>query len=215
MTEPATGDGVSGDARARDRRSLRREARAARAALSPAERRRAAQAICRHLTTALRAEGLLAPGKRIAVYLAVRGELDLEGFMARARAQHCRLFLPRVTDRRQGRMTFSPAGPQLRRGAFGIPEPAGHGRCAAQWLQVVLLPVVGFDGVGNRLGSGAGFYDRALAFRGLRRRWRGPRLIGVAHSCQRLPSLPTLPTDVPLDAVVTEQGFFSLPGGPR
>jgi 5-formyltetrahydrofolate cyclo-ligase len=210
MADPAV-DSVNIDDPTRDRRILRRQARAARAALSPAERDRAARAISRHLIALLRARGLLAPGRRIAVYRAVRGEIGVEAFMARA--QRCQLFLPRVTGQRQGRMTFSPAGARLRRGAFGIPEPDSQLRCSAQWLHVVLLPLVGFDEAGNRLGSGAGFYDRALAFRSRRRRWRGPRLIGIAHSCQRLSRLPTLTTDVPLDAVVTENGFFSLSGG--
>jgi 5-formyltetrahydrofolate cyclo-ligase len=212
MADPAVGRMTGGD-QADDRRSLRRQARKARAALSPAERARAATAISRHLIALLRARGLLAPGRRIAVYRAVRGEIGVEGFMARTR--RCHLFLPRVTDQRRGRMTFSPAGSRMRRGAFGIPEPDSRIRCNAQWLHVVLLPLVGFDDAGNRLGSGAGFYDRALAFRSRRRRWRGPRLIGIAHSCQRLPPLPTLSTDVPLDAVVTEKGFFSLSGGSR
>ena len=58
-------------------------------------------------------------------------------------------------------------------------------------------------------------WNRALAFRAWRDHWRGPRLIGVAHSCQRTAALPTLPTDIPLDAVVTEKGFFSLSGATR
>lgn len=212
MAQTAVGS-VTGDDPMRDRRALRRQARTARAALTPAERARAARAIARHLIAALRAHGLLAPGRRIAVYRAVRGEIGVERFMAHA--GRCALFLPRVTGQRQGRMTFSPAGSRLRRGAFGIPEPDSKVRCDARWLHVVLLPLVGFDEAGNRLGSGAGFYDRALAFRALRRRWCGPRLIGIAHSCQRLPHLPTLPTDVPLDAIITENGFFSCSGALR
>jgi len=210
MADPAVGSVIIDDP-TRDRRMLRRQARAARAALTPAERDRTARAISRHLIALLRARGLLAPGRRIAVYHAVRGEIDVEALMPQAR--RCHLFLPRVTDQRQGRMTFSPAGSRLRRGAFGIPEPDSQLRCSAQWLHVILLPLVGFDDAGNRLGSGAGFYDRALAFRSRRRRWLGPRLIGIAHSCQRLSRLPTLSTDVPLDVVITEKGFFPTSGG--
>ena len=68
---------------------------------------------------------------------------------------------------------------------------------------------------GHRLGSGAGYYDRAFAFRAGLGRWRGPRLIGVAHSCQRAAAIAALPTDVALDAVVTEKGFFSCSGADR
>ena len=146
---------------------------------------------------------------------AVEWDKKRVGHLAYAMAAQCSVFLPRVTAPRLGRMTFSPATATRRRGAFGIPEPDSRERIDARWLQVVLLPLVGFDDEGNRLGSGAGFYDRALAFRAWRDHWRGPRLIGVAHSCQRTATLPTLPTDIPLDAVVTEKGFFSLSGATR
>ena len=197
------------------RRELRRKARAARAALPFEERRHAEQAIARHLAAHLRGTGSLSPRTRIAGYLAVRSEIGVADFLAYAMAAQCSVFLPRVTAPRLGRMTFSPATATRRRGAFGIPEPDSCERIDARWLQVVLLPLVGFDDEGNRLGSGAGFYDRALAFRARRDHWRGPRLIGVAHSCQRTATLPTLPTDIPLDAVVTEKGFFSLSGATR
>jgi 5-formyltetrahydrofolate cyclo-ligase len=194
---------------------LRRKARAARAALPLEERRHAEQAIARHLAAHLRGTGSLSPRTRIAGYLAVRSEIGIADFLACAIDAQCSVFLPRVTAPRLGRMTFSPATANRRRGAFGIPEPDSRERIDARWLQVVLLPLVGFDDEGNRLGSGAGFYDRALAFRAWRDHWRGPRLIGVAHSCQRTAALPTLPTDIPLDAVVTEKGFFSLSGATR
>ena len=197
------------------RRELRRKARAARAALPFEERRHAEQAIAHHLAAHLRGTGSLSPRTRIAGYLAVRSEIGVADFLAYAMAAQCSVFLPRVTAPRLGRMTFSPATATRRRGAFGIPEPDSCERIDARWLQVVLLPLVGFDDEGNRLGSGAGFYDRALAFRAWRDHWRGPRLIGVAHSCQRTAALPTLPTDIPLDAVVTEKGFFFLSGATR
>lgn len=197
------------------RRGLRRQARAARAALPPEERRRAERAISRHLIVHLRGTGSLSPRTRIAGYLAVRSEIGIADFLACAIDAQCSVYLPRVTAPRLGRMTFSPAAATRRRGAFGIPEPDSRERIDARWLQIVLLPLVGFDDEGNRLGSGAGFYDRALAFRAWRDHWRGPQLIGVAHSCQRTAALPTLPTDIPLDAVVTENGFFSLSGATR
>lgn len=191
-----------------ERAELRRRLRRRRAALPPLERARAARAIAAHLAAA----GLLRPGLRIGAYLAVRSEISLAPFIDLARRAGCRLWLPRITDTRTHRMGFVPAGAALRRGPHGIPEPAAGAHCAAQWLQVILVPLVGFDAAGHRLGSGAGYYDRALAFRTGRRRWRGPRLIGVAHSCQQAAAIAALPTDVPLDAVVTEKGLFSCSG---
>jgi 5-formyltetrahydrofolate cyclo-ligase len=104
-------------------------------------------------------------------------------------------------------MVFVPPGPRLRINRYGIAEFDSSQRAAPWSMQYVFLPLVGFDARGNRLGMGAGFYDRALAFRRQRRHWRGPRLIGIAHSCQEAPSIEPLATDIPLDAVVTERGI--------
>ena len=74
-------------------------------------------------------------------------------------------------------------------------------------LDLVLVPLVGFDGAGNRLGMGGGFYDRSFAFLG-QRRWRRPRLVGVAFDLQRVDRLPRRAWDVPLDAVASERGCY-------
>jgi 5-formyltetrahydrofolate cyclo-ligase len=108
-------------------------------------------------------------------------------------------------------MTFVALAPgsAARRNSYGIEEPAAATRCvAAVGLDVVLVPVVGFDRRGNRLGMGAGFYDRALQRRlDARRPWRRPRLVGVAFACQELPAIAASPWDVPLDLIVTERGI--------
>jgi len=117
-----------------------------------------------------------------------------------------RVYLPRIVNYRTSRMEFiADRGLPLRPNRFRIGEPVSGIRIGARALAVVLLPLVGFDGQGNRLGSGAGYYDRLLAFR---HRTRGrPLLVGVAFECQRCPGLESAPHDVPLDAVVTEAGI--------
>jgi 5-formyltetrahydrofolate cyclo-ligase len=77
-------------------------------------------------------------------------------------------------------------------------------------LDVILMPLVAFDGQGNRLGMGAGYYDRTLAFLRHRRHWRKPRIIGLAYEFQRMPALPAEPWDVPLDGIITEAGFYKI-----
>jgi 5-formyltetrahydrofolate cyclo-ligase len=76
----------------------------------------------------------------------------------------------------------------------------------ARSLSVVLMPLLGFDGAGTRLGSGAGYYDRVFAFRRRRHSWHRPLLVGVAFACQRVDHIELGRHDVPLDAIVTEQG---------
>ncbi len=77
-------------------------------------------------------------------------------------------------------------------------------------LDALILPLLAFDTQGQRLGMGGGFYDRSLAALRHRRRWRRPRLLGVAHGFQEVSELPREPWDVPLDGIVTEQGYRSF-----
>jgi 5-formyltetrahydrofolate cyclo-ligase len=69
---------------------------------------------------------------------------------------------------------------------------------------------VAFDRRGARLGHGAGFYDRALAFRRFRNHWRGPRLVGLAYAFQVVPHIPVTANDVFMDVIVTDGGIDEL-----
>mgnify|MGYP001805942608 CR=1 FL=1 len=102
-------------------------------------------------------------------------------------------------------------GDRLRPNRFGISEPIGRGRHLIQprRLDLMILPLVGFDAQGHRLGMGGGFYDRTLAYRQRHSQWRRPRLIGVAHECQRLDQLEPRPWDVRLDAILTESRLYN------
>ncbi len=181
--------------------------RARRRALSAAELRAASQRIARHILSA----GRLRPGQRIAIYVARGGEVD-PAPLARALLQRgCSLWLPRITSMRGARMSFAPALPRRRLNRLGIPEPRTCQRLAAHWLHIVVLPLVAFDSSGNRLGQGAVYYDRALAFRLRRRTWRGPWLLGLAHRFQQCAVLGRGRYDVSLDAVATEDGLIRFP----
>ena len=180
--------------------------RARRRLVSTVERRNAAESFARIASRAL----LLRPGKRIAVYQAVGHEADVSALIRLARRRGCKLYLPRVTDRRRSRMQFVgfDAGSTMRRGLFGIPEPAdAKAAVRVRDLDLVFMPLVAFDAAGWRLGSGAGFYDRKLQHLRSDRRWRRPRLIGIAYDFQRVPHLEPHRWDIPLDAVITERGL--------
>jgi 5-formyltetrahydrofolate cyclo-ligase len=83
-------------------------------------------------------------------------------------------------------------------GAFGIHEPLEH------WPRVrpdlLLVPLLAFDGRGHRLGYGGGFYDRTLALLNV-------PAIGIAYAGQEVASLPDEPHDRRLDMILTEQGI--------
>ena len=89
---------------------------------------------------------------------------------------------------------------------LGICEPEGSRIIGARWLDLVFLPLVGFDTRGVRLGMGGGYYDRAFAFRRWRTAWHTPRLVGLAYSFQQVEEIVAAPHDVLLDAVITDRG---------
>ena len=194
MAEPADAD-----------RAARRRLRALRRSMPRAERAAAARAIAARL----RRLGCARPGLRVAAYLAMPGEASLADFLAAASATGTRLWVPRIASRRRRTLEFVELAPgaSLRRGAYGIAEPAGCGRPVRIGnLDVVLVPLVAFDRAGHRLGMGAGYYDRALAARRDRdRAYRRPKLVGIAYACQEVDSIEPRPWDVALDAVVTER----------
>jgi 5-formyltetrahydrofolate cyclo-ligase len=204
-----------------DTSAARRCMRAARSALAPSARRAAEESI--RLT--IRELGLLRPADKLAVYLAMPGEVDLAGVVEDAFRLGVDLYAPRIASRRRREIIFVPYDGRSGsnpRGYAGVAEPltATARRMPVRRLDTVLLPVVGFDRHGNRLGMGAGFYDRALrALRDGSRRWRRPRLVGVAFACQELPAIDASSWDVPLDLVVTDQEVIrplrSSPPGER
>ena len=192
------------------RRSLRAELTARRRAVSPVERTHAAQRAASVADRALR----LRAQQRIAVYAALPAELDTAPLIALARGRGCRIYLPRIDRRRRSRgMRFVELGAALRENRLGIDEPVGSVTIAARWLDLVFLPLVGFDRRGVRLGTGGGFYDRALAFRQLRGFWHKPRLVGFGYAFQQVGELARAPHDVLMDAVVTDEGFTQCTTG--
>jgi 5-formyltetrahydrofolate cyclo-ligase len=193
-----------------ERRALRASLNARRRLVPPGERARAALAVARNVDHALH---LQAPW-HIAAYAALPWELDAAPLIALALSRGCRVYLPRIDRRRaSGDMHFVAMAGPWQRNRLGIAEPVTGATRAARWLDVVFLPLVGFDRHGLRLGSGGGFYDRAFAFRKLRRAWHAPRLIGLAYSFQQLDSIAAAGHDVPLDAVVTEVGIVRCSTG--
>ncbi len=186
---------------------LRRQLRAARAAVTPEVRRKAARTI---VQLVLRA-GWLRQGRRIGFYMPAKGELDITDLLTRAMAMRVNCFLPVVPPARQRTLGFTrmTRRDDWTHNRYGIPEHAAwQTKIRARRLDIVFLPLIGFDRQGYRMGMGGGYYDASLAFLRHRKRWQRPYLIGVAFEAQRLEALPVDPWDVPLDAVLTEQQVY-------
>lgn len=184
---------------------LRRQLKAARNAVRPADRHQAARA---SLRLALR-HGLLLRSQRIGFYLPQGGEFDVRPLLNQALSMRRTCYLPMLP--RRGRvMRFGQinAKTPMSTNRYGIAEPADLRPLRARQLDLLLMPLVGFDHRGHRLGMGGGYYDATLAFMRHRRQWRKPRLVGIAYECQRVETLPHDPWDMPLDAVLTERQLY-------
>ena len=192
-----------------DRSGLRQRLKRLRRAVPPAERRAASLSVAQHVRRTFH----LRPGMRIAVYAPLASELDCGPVVELARRHRCRIFLPRLTDLRRRRMRFVEAAGPMRRNHLGILEPIHLRHLAARSLDLVFVPLVGFDAKGERLGMGAGYYDRAFHFLRHRHHWRHPRLIGLAYSFQQVPFIQGAAHDVRMSAVITEKGLIACSSG--
>jgi len=184
---------------AREKRELRAMLRSQRLALPAVERMRAADAIVGHLLD----HPLFAQPGYVAGYWAVGGELPLHVLQMRLRSDQV-WCLPCIQA--DDSLRFAPwrPGDELVSNRYGIPEPAlaAESQLGPEDVSVILMPLLGFTRTGQRLGMGAGFYDRSLAFR--QRLPAPPALIGAGYAFQEVPGLQSDSWDVPLDAVVTE-----------
>jgi len=168
---------------------LRRDLLEIRDSLSRQETEEAAEDICarlRHLPEYLTCDCVLA-------YVPTRSELDICGFLEQALADKKALFLPVVQGKRMEFYQISRPG-ELRPGAYGILEPPGDRPFRPEDYRDILwiLPGVGYDREGYRMGYGGGYYDRYMADH--------PDLVkrslAVGYQAQLVDRLPRERTDI-------------------
>ncbi|MBA1237395.1 5-formyltetrahydrofolate cyclo-ligase [Pseudomonas kunmingensis] len=190
------------------RPALRRKLRQARRQLTPAQQRLAASRLYRQLAQ----HPVFRRARHIALYLPNDGEIDPGLLLRAAQRRGKATYLPVLNPWPRTRMVFQriKPGERLRRNRFDIFEPViRSARQRRVWaLDLLLMPLVGFDGKGGRLGMGGGFYDRSLAYRAMRKKSHKPTLLGLAHECQRVDQLPLESWDVPIQGTVTDQGWY-------
>ncbi|EKF20991.1 5-formyltetrahydrofolate cyclo-ligase [Nitratireductor pacificus] len=138
-------------------------------------------------------------GRTIGLYWPFRGEPDLRPWLAATIDRGAGAALPVVVEKNAPLIfrAYRP-GDALERGVWNIPVPAAG---AEVLPDIVISPLVGFDGGNYRLGYGGGFYDRTLAT--LPRR---PLVIGIGYAFSRLATIHPQPHDIPMDRIVTEEG---------
>ena len=177
-----------------EKKAIRKRLRGERAALDADAVSRAGRAVVDRLLSL----AVYRAAREVLIYAATDNEVPTPGVIRDALASGKCVYLPRISARTFVR--YSPPEP-LRRGPWGIPEPAGgctfrgDGRGA-----LVLLPLVAWTLGGERLGRGGGWYDRVLARVG-----EQAAKVGLGYEFQRCGVLPQIRKDIPLDFVITER----------
>jgi 5,10-methenyltetrahydrofolate synthetase len=179
------------------RRAERERLVAERLAMPAQHHASASAAICQHARTRLAA---LRP-RLVGAYWPIRGEVDCRPLLEAIVAEGGAAALP-IAQGRGRPLMFRPWTPQttMTVGRWDIPHPAIGPSVKPD---MVLAPMVAFDGAGHRLGYGAGYYDRTLAALPER-----PLVIGLSFEFARLASIHPQPHDVAMDMVITEAGVF-------
>lgn len=177
---------------------LRKDALARRAALDPEFRAEAARSVSFHFFDKI----AFSPEDAIAGYWSIRDELDCQPILVKLVDAGQTVILPVVTgaDEPLEMRVWSPDTPLYEAGFGTLAPPDLAPRMDPD---VILVPLLGFDAAGTRLGYGGGYYDRTLAAMATR-----PMLVGLAFAAQRFDHIPRARHDVPLDAVVTEEGVL-------
>ncbi|WP_027850529.1 5-formyltetrahydrofolate cyclo-ligase [Marinospirillum insulare] len=194
-----------------NRSSLRRLLRQKRRQLSSYEQKVASYKACQRVSQ----QAWFLNASNLAVYMASDGELDPLPLALKAQKMGKRVYLPVLHPLNSNHLLFIrfTSKTPLHKNRFGILEPClkGYGlerinSCKIQALDLLLMPLVGFDPHGGRLGMGGGFYDRTLAVKP--NQFKRPKLIGLAHECQKVDQLSLEAWDVPLTGIVTPEEFY-------
>jgi len=142
--------------------------------------------------------------KKIALYCAINGEIDLASLWDSAPLQGKACYFPVLNEDKT--LSFLPAMPNtpFKKNRYGIPEPDVSLDLAipVQELDLIIMPLVAFDLRCTRLGMGAGYYDRTLA------NVKSANLYGVGYQFQRVDFIEAKQWDVPLDAIITQKAIY-------
>ncbi|WP_414704277.1 5-formyltetrahydrofolate cyclo-ligase [Pseudomonas sp. UBA1879] len=204
----ASGAASLNDSANLSRPQLRRLLRKARRSLTPAEQRQAAQGLYRQLAQ----NPLFRRARHVSLYLPMDGEIDPRLLLREAQRRGKATYLPVLSAWPRTKMVFQRVRPgdRFKPNRFRIPEPHINPRQQRKiWaLDLILMPLVGFDDQGGRLGMGGGFYDRSLAYQARRKAWQKPVLLGLAHECQKVERLAVANWDVPLQGTVSDKRWY-------
>lgn len=146
---------------------------------------------------------------KIGIYYAVNNEVDVHPLCEILWQENKRVYLPIVE---KNKLLFGEYRntSNLKNNRFKIPEPIVglESQISAFELDLIFMPLVAFDPMGNRIGMGGGFYDRTLDNKQLDNDLKKPILVGVAYEFQKQNQIQPNPWDIPLDMIFTESKIY-------
>ncbi|MDE5972270.1 MAG: 5-formyltetrahydrofolate cyclo-ligase [Muribaculaceae bacterium] len=177
-----------------DKREIRLRVKARKSLLTDDERRNAAKAVF----DVLERTAAFLVADRILMYHSLPDELSTLEFIEKW-SDRKQFFLPRVNGVNLELLPYRRTN--LRHGAFNIEEPEGDEIVAAELMELIVVPGVAFDRLGNRVGRGKGFYDRLLSE-------TKALTVGVGYDFQLFDEVPAEPHDTPMDVIITESSHL-------
>ena len=177
--------------------SIRQILRERKDAMDPEDRLKKSTVICRHLMTLLRDD------ETVMAYTSKEKEVNTVPIIKTLLERNNPVIVPIIVKEDVSlRLSYLRDFAALVPSTFGVPEPIGSEIPArGEDVDTILLPMLGFDRTGGRIGYGAGYYDRFLE------KFTDLRKIGIAFACQEIDRLPLDPTDVKMDHIITEDGI--------
>ena len=186
-----------------DKDRVRKILRGKKEAMIPEERLELSQRICRHLMEIIR------NGETVMVFTSKEKEVNTKPLIRSLFGKGNPVVVPIIVKEDFSlRLSYLRDLSVLIPSTFGVPEPIGSEIPAAVAdIGTIILPMLGFDRTGGRIGYGAGYYDRFLS------KNPGMRKIGVAFACQEVGRLPVDENDIRMDVIITEDGIVYPDGG--
>jgi len=171
-------------------------------AMVPEDRLKKSLAITRHLMK------IIKPGETVMVFTSKEKEVNTKPLILALFEKKNPVVVPIIVKEDVSlRLSYLKDFAALVPSTFGVPEPIGSEIPAEPSnVDTIILPMLGFDRTGGRIGYGAGYYDRFLS------KHENLRKIGVAFACQEMASLPVDENDIRMDSIITEEGIV-YPGG--
>ena len=188
---------------------IRQQLRIKRRSLTLSQQQQAAQS----LATLIKESTFFQKAKRVGLYLANDGEIDPSIILSLADGLGKQCFLPVLDPKSTNSLHFASftANSKLAPNRYGILEPVdGESEILSpRNIDVLFMPLVGFDRSGNRIGMGGGYYDRTLEF--MKEIEKPPlTLVGLAHSGQEVPQISSQSWDIPLHLIATEKEIICV-----